>query len=227
VARSPRRAEVRFWRSWIASRGGDWPEAFERGMDPHAPFDEPLLNEHISALQVEEVEILDVGAGPLTVLGKVHPTKRLRITPVDPLADEYDELLTEAGLTPPVRTVTCAGEELVAWCGTERFDVVYARNAIDHSVDAPHVVEQMLAVLRPGGLLGLRHYRNEGELERYRGMHKWNFDSDNGDFVIWGENGARINMTERLAQRADVECWLHPTDYHAPLVACRITKHGA
>jgi SAM-dependent methyltransferase len=220
------RGELRHWRSWIETRGGDWPGAFERALDPTAPLDEPLIEERIGEMSADPVEILDVGAGPMTALGKVHPSKRLQITAVDPLAAQYDRLLERAGVTPPVRTVAGAGEELVALWGKERFDVVYARNAIDHSVDAPSVVEQMLDVLRPGGIVAMRHYRNEAELEGYWGMHRWNCDIEGSDFILWGD-GRRVNITEQFAEQAQVECWLQETHHHAALVLCVMTKVGS
>jgi SAM-dependent methyltransferase len=218
-----KRGELRHWRSWIKTRGGDWPEAFERALDPSAPLREPLIADRIADLATDPVEILDVGAGPMTALGKVHPAKLLQITAVDPLAADYDRLLRQAGISPPVPTVRCAGEELVSKYGAERFDVVYARNSLDHSADAPRVVDQMLAVLRPGGFVALRHYRNEAEREGYWGMHRWNCDIDDGNFILWGK-GRSVNLNERLAGRAHVECSIEPTNFHAPYVLGVMTK---
>ena len=217
------RGELQHWRSWMETRGGDWPREFERAFDPAAPLGEPLIEERIAGLPRDPVEILDVGAGPLTALGKVHPAKQLRITAVDPLAAHYDELLQRSGLAPPVRTIAGAGEELVSMWGKERFDVVYARNALDHSVNAPRVIEQMLGVLCPGGFVALRHYRNEADREGYRGMHLWNCDIEEGDFVLWSGR-KRVNVSKRLAGLAEVECTLQPTNFHAPFVLCVIAK---
>ena len=71
----------------------------------------------------------------MTSLGFRYPGKTLTIVPVDPLADEYDRLLSDAGLNPPIRTVRVAGEELLEHFGSRRFDLAYASNSLDHSAD--------------------------------------------------------------------------------------------
>ena len=47
----------------------------------------------IAAPEGVTVRVLDVGAGPLTALGKVWPGRTLELTAVDPLADEYNAIL--------------------------------------------------------------------------------------------------------------------------------------
>jgi hypothetical protein len=104
--------EVDFWTRWFGTKGLHWPDDYRRRLDPEAELDEPLIVDRLGDLG-EEVAILDVGAGPLTALGKTYPGKTLRITPVDPLAPEYDKLLDEFGVDPPVRTIFCPGEGLL------------------------------------------------------------------------------------------------------------------
>lgn len=58
------------------------------------------------------VKILDVGAGPLTRIGKIWPGHQLEITATDPLAESYEQLLNDIALVPLVKTQNCLGEEL-------------------------------------------------------------------------------------------------------------------
>lgn len=44
------------------------------------------------------------------------------IVALGPLADEYDRLLRDAGLVPPIRTLRLAGEALLEYIGSRRFD---------------------------------------------------------------------------------------------------------
>jgi tetratricopeptide (TPR) repeat protein len=88
--------EVAFWESWARTRGREWPEDFLRRFDPKAPID-GRLGEVLAALGQDRVRLLDVGAGPVTVLGKTVPGKVVEITAVDPLADAYAGLLERAG----------------------------------------------------------------------------------------------------------------------------------
>ncbi len=196
--------EVEFWRTWLSGRGGEFAEDFANRMNPTLPVARHL-HRVLHGVEAPEIRALDVGAGPLTALGKRYRRRPLRITAVDPLADLYDELLREAGIEPPVHTTWCQGELLRERFQPESFHLVYSQNALDHSYDPVAIIEQMVALALPGHYVVLEHRRNEGENERYRGLHQWNFDLDRGDFVIWNAQG-RTNMTERLASQATIRC---------------------
>ena len=200
--------ELAFWRGWLHARGGAWAREFDERVDPALP----LHWEHAQAIGTppgSTVDILDVGAGPLTSVGKVWAGRTLRITPVDPLADEYDHLLEECGIAPPVRTTRGDAMGLVEQFGRDRFDMVHGRNAIDHTPDAPAAIRQMLGVTRPGGCVYLSHARNEGEKQGYAGMHGWNFDGEDlgqGEvrFVAWNA-ARRVDVSDLLMDEASVD----------------------
>ena len=121
----------------------------------------------------------------------------MTVTAVDPLADDYRRLLLEYGLEPPVRTERLEGERLVERFGSGRFDIAYARNALDHAVDPITIVGNMLEVVRDGGYVVLRHVRNEAVRQRYRQLHQWNFDARAGELVLWRPDEV-ISLAERL-----------------------------
>jgi hypothetical protein len=79
--------ELDFWTRWFESEGLHWPDDYRRRLDPEAPLEEELVADRLDALPGDTVAILDVGAGPLTFLGKRHPRKALELTPIDALAD--------------------------------------------------------------------------------------------------------------------------------------------
>jgi SAM-dependent methyltransferase len=197
--------EVDFWTRWFATKGLHWPDDYERRLDPDSPLDEPLIVERLADLG-HEVAILDVGAGPLTILGKRYPGKTLRITPVDPLAREYDTLLDRFGVDPPVCTGFCAGERLLEKFRAGQFDIAYARNSIDHSYDPATIVRNMVEVVKPGGYVLLRHVRREGEHMKYSGFHQWNLDIEDGHLVLWNRAGKR-DLTDELAPAASVDAY--------------------
>ena len=201
------RNEVAFWRRWLASEGLIWPEDYAMRFDPRAPVQDYLARV-IDRLGQASVEILDVGAGPVTRIGKIHPSSRIAITATDPLAREYQALLAEFGLTPPVRTELAEAEHLRAALGSRQFDIVHAVNSLDHAADPVAGIDEMLALARPGGFVVLLHEENEGAHELYHALHKWDFACERGRFVIAGPGpgGPRQDMTERLAGRAEVEC---------------------
>lgn len=201
------RSEVNFWRNYIGSRGLEWPEDYAQRLEPATPIQEPLSS-WVSRSQAEEVQILDVGSGPLTKLGKVHPSKRIVLTPVDVLAREYAELVEQFGLRPPVPTVFGDAQSLQDQFGAAAFDIVHAENSLDHTADPVGALHEMMAVLRSGGVAILIHAQNEGQNQRYEDLHKWDFGCEDGDFIIAGPGpgGARRNVTQMFAKEATVNC---------------------
>jgi SAM-dependent methyltransferase len=199
--------EVNFWRRWLETGGLQWPEDFRERLDPDLAMGHRLVAEKIDRLPHRSIAILDVGAGPLTALGKVVPGKDLSITPVDPLASRYDRLLDELGIEPPVRTIAGHGERLTDMFARESFDISFAQNALDHSWDPILVIENMLQVTKKSGFVLLRHMQNEGENERYGGLHQWNFDVRAGDLIIWNRR-AQHNVSRIFGPVASLEAFL-------------------
>ncbi len=177
--------EVAFWDNVIRTDGADWPEDYHHRFTSGAQINEPLIIERLPQLSSPRVSILDVGAGPASSLGSALAGRKLELVAVDPLADEYNRLLARHGVEPPVRVLPCRGEDILARFGAARFDVVYARNSIDHCADPARVVRNMLLLARPGGLVILRHWRNEGLKADYEELHQWNIDLADGDLLIW------------------------------------------
>jgi hypothetical protein len=199
--RRRRSSEADFWRDWVQTGGSWWPEERAERLAPDSRLAGRIAR-LVDRVPQTEVSILDVGAGPLTSLGKHHPTKRLSITPVDPLAPKYDRMLDEAGIVPPARTIDCAGEEVADRFGPDAFSIAYARNALDHSADPLRVIRAMIEVARDFVLL--EHERNEAEHQRYHGLHIWNFDLEDERFVIWNLR-ERHDVAERVGLSPEVE----------------------
>jgi len=213
--------EVGWWERWIVQKGRRWPDEFRDRLDPETPLREELIVELLPSIAHDPVRILDVGAGPVTSLGKVHPERTLEIVAVDPLADEYAALWRNAGIRPPVPAERGTGERLVERFGTAAFDIAYARNALDHMIDPLAVVEQMLEVVRDTGYVVLRHSRNEATKARYRGLHQWNIALEGSDLVVRRPRH-KVNLSAELAARAVVMCRLN-----GETVTCVISKRPA
>jgi SAM-dependent methyltransferase len=211
--------EICFWEKYISTGGLDWPDEFRFRTDPESLLQETMMIERLETIPDETVRILDVGAGPLTVLGKRHPAKRLEITAVDPLADHYNELLTRAHIVPPVRTLPCEGERLLERFQPGTFDFAYARNALDHSYDPLRIILNMVAVVKQRRFVCLRHYENEGRHAEYVGLHQWNFDARHGEFVIWNHE-AEHHLNAILGDSARVRCECRPDRW----LICEIEK---
>lgn len=195
--------EKRFWRRYVQTRGSGWGLTLDDRLDPEAPLTERLILDRLDGLP-RELSILDVGAGPLTVLGKRIEGRTVHMTATDPLGDTYRELLAREGVVaPPVATLTCAGEDLLERFGPARFDVAYARNALDHARDPLTIIRNMIALTKPGGLVALRHNRREGERRQYTLLHAWNFDvTDEGPVLF--DRRRRFVLRDALGASADV-----------------------
>ena len=189
--------ELNFWDYILESKGGEWPGDFQRRMDPDSQVDDFMRDKLPKSAQV-----LDVGAGPLTTVGKRRGEDRITITAVDPLARDYDRLLRKHGIVPPVKTILGFGEGLYEQFGSNRFDLVNAQNSVDHSDNPMQVILEMIAVTKPGGWVTLLHHRNEGERQGYRGMHSWNFNMVGDDLMLW-KNGHVHNVTYKVKHVAD------------------------
>lgn len=216
--------EVGWWEAWITANGRRWPETYRNRLDPDARLEEPLVVECLDALSSTEISILDVGAGPCTSLGKTYPGKRLEIMPVDPLAEEYNRLWARKGIAPPLPTRACRGEELLARFGSERFDIAYARNALDHTADPALVIRNMVGVVRRGGFVVLRHSANEAVKADYRGLHQWNFSIRAADLVV-RRLRQTVNLSELLRGEASGRCEL-VRDEQGEWITAVLVKHS-
>lgn len=196
--------ELGYWREEIATN----PESMQWRHDPEerGELDRPFWDV-VAAHPRNEVSVLDVGAGPITPLAKDLPGKTVRLTAVDALAEDYDRMLAEAGITPVVRTQQCHGEELLDAFPPGSFDIAHAGNSLDHSYDPAKVIRNMVELVREDGAVVLRHHRNEGQYGLYRGLHQWNFDMRDGDLLVWNSK-VEHNMSRVLADVAAVETWL-------------------
>jgi len=216
--------EAVFWRRALADGGRRWnPEAFRQRMDPGFAFP-PHLQELVAASPAaasDPVQVLDVGAGPLSAVGFHWPGRRVELTAVDPLAEVFDRILDDLRLAPPTRTRKAAGEDLLSVFPADRFDIVVCSNALDHSRDPLQCIRQMYAVTRPGGWVFLWHYRNEAEEEGYSGLHQWNLDEDSGDMVLWNRS-ARHSTRAELGPGAEVDTRSDPAVPRA--IVTRIRK---
>jgi SAM-dependent methyltransferase len=195
--------EAQFWHDWAQTKGARWPDEYARRLDPAASVDaligEPLRRSGSGA------RLLDVGSGPLTPVGKRYRDAEFTVSACDPLARLYDVILQAAGIEPLVRTEFAVAEDLSAFYAPSSFDVVYCQNALDHSFDPVRGIIEMCRVVRVGGHVILRHSPNEAESECYVGFHQYNFDEQDGEFVIWNKK-SRVKVADAMPIAVDITC---------------------
>lgn len=197
------KSQVRFWDLWFKTKGLRWPDEYQKRLDPQRS-----LQPRVEALlpEMDNCSILDVGAGPLTVLGKRMEGKSIYVTAVDPLADEYNNLLEKYQIEPIVRTEKLDAEKLDQKFDLDTFDLVYASNAIDHAYNPENAILQMIKVVKPNCYVLLEHAHNEAENQNYSGFHQWNFSmTQEKDFLISSKT-LTVNMTKKYADICDIGC---------------------
>lgn len=148
-------------------------------------------------------KVLDVGAGPITLLGKCLDGRTIDLTACDPLAPFYDEIADRHGVKRPVVTEMAFAEDLTAYYEPDTFDIVHCSNALDHSFDPVRGLEEMFVVTKLGGRIVLQHAVNEAVYGEYDGLHQWNFDEEGGHFIIWNKEN-RIDATALFSARSTV-----------------------
>jgi len=90
--------------------------------------------------------VLEVGSG---AHGLIFYFEAAELVGVDPLADHYRELFP--AWQERVATIAAFGEKLPYQDSS--FDVVLSDNVVDHAESPRRIVEEMMRVLKPGGLL--------------------------------------------------------------------------
>ncbi len=203
--------EISFWSGYLKSRGGPYGPDFEMRLDPEAQIGarDPILKNSVNAIARERVRILDVGAGPLTGIGKRQPGKTIELSACDPLAELYRTLLTQNSIEPPVKTQFADAENLSLFFAPRSFDVACCINALDHSYDPLKGIAEMLKVIEDDGIIHLGHAENEAEFEQYKGFHQWNFTAADEDFIIWNKDN-RFSLSEKLGSRNAFFCTAVP-----------------
>ncbi len=87
------KSETAFWEQVISGKVSDHAEDIQNRLNPVSELCPTLAYQLRDIPPGSTIKILDVGAGPLTALGKVLSGQNLLITAVDPLADKYRSII--------------------------------------------------------------------------------------------------------------------------------------
>lgn len=125
---------------------------------------------------------------------------RLEITNVDPLNAQYESVRVAAGHNRQGLYLTAAAEDLESHFGVASFDLVFSRNALDHTQDIRRALEGCLRMVGPSSVLYVELLENEALHAGYTGMHLWNALSMGGDVLLWNPSekhsvSAIVNQT--------------------------------
>lgn len=194
--------EIKFWDDFIRTKGLEWKDEFSDRLNKSTKLQAeliPLLPQGINKLK-----ILDVGSGPLSYLGKIYKNIKLEITAIDPLANEYAKILQKYSVVPIIKTQNVAAENISQHFKENLFDLVFARNCIDHSISPEKAILEMIKVTKQNCYVYMMHKPNEAETENYSGLHQWNFSCVKGDFIISSKN-KKLNFSKKYSSYAKIK----------------------
>ncbi len=108
--------------------------------------------------------VLEIGCGPL---GGVLPliTRAQRRVAVDPLCEAY----REAGMLPLDSGIEFISEHFEEWKSSEKFDAIFAADALDHGEMGFFLMPRFAEMLTPGGRLYV--HVNMRPAERLNALH--------------------------------------------------------
>lgn len=150
----------------------------------------------VDSIDKQEISILDVGSGPVPFLGR-KSTKKIKLTAADYLAESYYQLYHQYNLYPPTIPKPIDASKLSLFFDLDYFDIVYARNSIDHTFDPIKCIQEMIKV--SNRYVILEHKLNEGMIENYQGLHQWNFFIKNSKFYISDKYGNEFCVNDYIS----------------------------
>jgi len=186
-------SEAVFWMAEIETKCSDWMgrnEWYELISDER----KFLLDSYLDAAKTA---FIDVGSGPFSSCGLKTDKSILDFHAVNPLAFIYQALKKKANITTGITPSFGMFERLSEKYKKNTFDIVYMRNALDHSFNPVFGILQLLYICKTGGKVILHHGKNEAANEKYQGFHQWNLCAENNEFVIWRQ-GDKYNISKIL-----------------------------
>jgi SAM-dependent methyltransferase len=131
------------------------------------------------------LKVMDIGCGPISMLRWGAIQGDVSITGVDPILDMYTLSLARHGLDAMQKIrcdheITGFAEDLDELVPDYDFDVVYTRNALDHTQQLIKVVECIGRRLGPGGIAAINVAEREGTRQGWDQLHKTDIYMENG-----------------------------------------------
>ena len=179
--------EIQWWWTWINTlrRQGKlptWAHIRER------PF--PFEADVATFPEGAKLRCLNIGCGPRSDLGEIS-SREIEFVHMDPLARAYNKLMGFLD-APGGGDVVFGAVEFLDKLDVGQFEVISAKNCLDHAYDVPKGLRQMIDRLSPKGMISLAHYENEAEAQNYLGFHKWNIELQDGCIHMWSKDRSEV-----------------------------------
>jgi SAM-dependent methyltransferase len=144
--------------------------------------------------------ILDVGCGPISSLVYLKYENIAEIVGADPLANEYAKLLSRYSYKTPVKQISAFGEFLdEEFDDGEQFDIVFSRNALDHTLSPALTWYNMFKLTKIGGFIIQSHSIREATKEGYKQLHQNNLYPDkNANLEVQDQLKFDLSLTKNI-----------------------------
>ncbi len=164
--------------------------------------------DHLRSTFSTDIDVLELGPGPVSRLTEGWESGLFRLTAVDPLADEYKKNFRNSPFL-----VKGYGENLDSQFEEGSFHMCYASNSLDHVKSPLECMRNLFKLTRVGGLIIVQGNVREGSRTNWRGGHNFNLYLDGDQLVCEEKNGRAYELTrgletKRLFKR--VRTWSDP-----------------
>lgn len=189
--------EVNFWKGFVKT------ERFLKGWC--GPEKTPELNDIVYNFIKEKLphngKVLDCGSGACSILNGTVKNDNLLVT--DLLASEYAKIF-DYSKHDIVQPIPLGCEDLPY---REQFDIVHISNAIDHTTDPVKSYDKLLEAVKKDGYLIIQGFENEGEHEKWEGMHQWNISLTTTNQLRIASKDGNVTYKEgaTIAERVYIE----------------------
>ncbi len=161
-----------------------------------------LLSISMLEKNFRHIKCLEIGPGPTSQFYTTFFLNKpyYEIISVDPLAKFYNDLHKKYNSDYDIMCIPGFGENLHKIFPENSFHIVYSQNAIDHSQSPVKFIRNMYQVLKSNGYMILYGILNEGSIQNWIGLHKWNIFVDNGNLLLSNKTLTynKYNLLENL-----------------------------
>ena len=207
-------AVIRYkWNDYMSKEGMSFHESNilknKERLENFWKLDYPLnkrIEKQLKEFAHKKIRLLDIGCGPFPKSGVHLENYTIDRTLVDSKADNYHALLEEHSInTYSQKIIKCEAEKLNEKFENNSFEVIFSKNALDHTYNPIGVISNSIDLLVPSGILIMEHYIKEGEYTNYFGLHQWNFFIENSNFFISNKGNQIIHNVNAFFKSTQIE----------------------